>query len=328
MNRCLLLACLAAVLALPGCGRPAAPAPSAPQKLNVSFSSASYAQIALPVAKESGTFDRNGLDVTLVFGSNGIPAMIAGEVQVASTSTEEVILADLGGADLEIVATQNTFMRHKVVVRPEIKTFADLKGRPVGITRRGTITDTALRMAAQKAGVDSNEFSLVDLGSAERQVQALAAGAVFAGVFTRPNSDVAIQNGGHLMYDFEPERVAYSGNSMIVSRAWAQKNERAVLAFLRSLAEASNMSRTDPELVKKVYAGWAKTGPEAAEIAVKIAAEEIPVKMPPTPEGIKFIQGFLAEQRPEAASADTSKFYDARYINQLEAEGFYRRFGQ
>jgi ABC-type nitrate/sulfonate/bicarbonate transport system substrate-binding protein len=317
-----------AMALLAACGGTAA-APSAPTKINVSFSSISYSQVAIPAAKDLGIFDKNGLDATLIFGSTGIPAMLAGEVQVASTSTEEVIAADLGGGDLEIVATQGAVMQHKLIVRPEIKTMADLKGKPVGVTRRGTIIDTVFKMASQRAGTNYDDLQILELGDNSKLVAALAAGSIYASVFTPPNSDVAIDKAGaHVLYDFEPEHIAYSGNSMIVRRSWAKQNENTVLAFLRSLAMSSNMTRTDPNAIAQVYANWAKTGDEAAQSAVKLAAAVVPLKMYPTKDGIKFIQDILAPTRPEAGTADTTQFYDDSYIKKLDQEGFYKQFGQ
>jgi ABC-type nitrate/sulfonate/bicarbonate transport system substrate-binding protein len=124
------------------------PVTSTLQKITVSFSSVSYAQIATPVAQETGVFAKNGLDANLVLGPNGIPGLLSGEIQVLTGSPEETILAAAGGADLEIVAVVVPFMQHEFMVRPEIKTMADLKGKGIGVSKRGTITDVVVRMAA------------------------------------------------------------------------------------------------------------------------------------------------------------------------------------
>jgi NitT/TauT family transport system substrate-binding protein len=315
------------MLLLAACGGTTAAPSSKLQDLNVSFSSISYSQIAIPTAKDSGLLEKNGINANLILGANGIPAMLANEVQVASTSTEEVILADLAGADLEIVATQGVFMQQKLMARPEIKSIADLRNKPVGVSKRGTITETMLRMAADKAGVDFNDFQLVELGGSDKQLAALLAGSVVATGFSAPSTDVAEKQGMKVLYDFQADHIPYSGNSMIVSRDWAQKNPSLVLSFLRALAGASNMTRTDPAFVEKVYENWAKTPPESAQAAVKLAADVVPLKMYPTPEGIKFNRSIVAAQNPAAADADISQFYDDTYIKKLDDEGYYRQFG-
>src|SRR5690348_15935231 len=110
------------LLALAACGGTApspTPASSAPVHVNIAYSSVSYAQIALPVADETGIFAKNGLSASLVLSPNGAPALLSNQVQVAVTSPEELILADVGGADLVTLGAMVPFLQHKFMVRPE-----------------------------------------------------------------------------------------------------------------------------------------------------------------------------------------------------------------
>ena len=309
-------------------GAPNAGVAAAPRKLNVSFSSISFAQLALPLAQEVGLFGKHGLDVELVLGPNGIPALIAGEVQIVVASVEDAVLANLGGVDLITTASLVPYLQHKFMVRPEIQTMADLRDRPVGVSKPSTLTHTVARMAAKRGGLDPDrDLTVIELGTADKQLAALAAGSIFGASASPPNTDVAEQNGAHVLYDFRAEKIEYPAASVIVSRAWAAREEAAMLAFLRALAEAEHMVHTRPEYAAEVYARWAKTGDEAAAIAVQIAREAVPIKMLPTAPGIKLVQETVADQMPSAATADTARFFDDRYIRQLEQEGFYSRLG-
>jgi NitT/TauT family transport system substrate-binding protein len=316
-------------LLLAACGGAAQPAAApassaAPAKLVMSYSSVSYAQIALPVALETGIFAKNGLEAEFIFGPNGVPALIAGEVQATVTSTEELVSADLAGADLVSIATMVPYLQHKLMVRPEIKTMADVKGKPVGVTKRGTITDTVLRMAAQRGGLDPNkDLQIIELGTADKQLAALTAGAIYASSFSPPNTDVAEKQGAHVLYDFPKEHIEYPVAQLMVNRQWAGKNEAATLGLLRSLAQAVALTRTQPAQVASIYAKWAKTGDDAAKIAVSLASEQVPVDMIPTASGMKAVLDTVAEKLPAAASASPSKFFDDSYIKKLEAQGFY-----
>jgi NitT/TauT family transport system substrate-binding protein len=316
---------------LAGCGGAAAPqtpaassAPAKAAKLAIAYSSVSYAQIALPVAKETGILARDGLDADFVLGPNGVPALIAGEVQAAVTSTEELISADLGGADLITVATMVPYLQHRLLVRPEIKTMADLKGRPVGVSKRGTITHTVLRMGAQRAGLDPDkDLQIVELGTPDKQLAAMAAGAIYASSFSPPNDQVAISQGAHVLYDFPQEHIEYPVAQVMLRRPWAAQHRETVLALLRSLAQAVALTRTDPNHVATIYATWAKTGDAAAKVAVTTAQEQVPVRMAPTATGIKMVLDTVAQTQPAAARADPSRFFDASYVESLDQEGFY-----
>ncbi len=315
---------LALLLAACGGAQQAPPASSGPVKLKVAYSSISYAQIAMPVAKETGIFDKNGLDVDFVFGPNGIPAMLSGEVQFSVGSTEEIILADLGGADLVTIATMVPYLQHKLMVRPEIKTVSDLKGKPVGITKRGTITETVVRMSAKRGGLDPDkDFQMIELGTADKQIAALAAGSVFAGSFSPPNTDVAESQGAHVLFDYPKERIEYPVAQVVAQRPWLARNQATALALLRSIAQATALTRTQPDTVAAIYAKWAKTGDDAAKIAVNLARDQVPVRMLPTSNGIQAVIETVAQTNPNASATDPSRYFDDSLIKKLDAEGFY-----
>lgn len=307
-----------------GDGAPAAAAPVVP--LKIAFSAMSFAQMALPVALDTGIFQKYGLDVELSFGPNGIPALIAGEVPVSVGSVEDVITADLSGADLIVVAAMVPYLGHKFLVRPEIQAPADLRGKVIGLSKRGTLSETVARMAAQRAGLDpERDWTMIELGTPDKQVAAMAAGSVVASNFSPPNSDVVEANGARVLYDFRAEQIEYPAAAVTLTRAWAARNEATVLNLLRAIAEAVQLAYDQPDRVAEIYARWAQTGAAAGKTAVATMQESVPVKSLPTAQGIRRIQETVAQQVPAAATADPARFYDDRYVRQLDQEGFYAR---
>lgn len=308
-------------------GTTAAP-PPIPRKLNVSFSSISFAQLALPVAQETGLFDKHGLAVELLLGATGMPALIAGEVRMVVGSTEDALLANLGGSDVIVTAALVPLLQHKFMVRPEIGTAADLRDKPVGVAKRGTLTHTVARMAAERGGLDPDrDLTIIELGTPDKQLAALAAGSVFGSSASPPNTDVAERNGAHVLYDFAAEKIPYPAASVIVGRSWAAQNEAALLSFLRAIAEAEHLIHTRPDEAAAIYASWAKTGDEAAATAVALARDAVPIKMLPSAPGIRLVLDTVAAQNPAASGSDAARFFDDRYVQQLEREGFYTRLG-
>jgi NitT/TauT family transport system substrate-binding protein len=318
----LLLAALAA------CGGASAPAQSR-QHIVIGYSSAAPTMMPVQIANATGAYLRNGLDPEFIFGPDGIKGVISGDIQATVTSTEEVINADTGGADLQIVAVMQPNVGQDFLVRPEIKTMADLKGKPVGITRRGTVTETVARMAARDGGLNPDrDLQLVELGSADKELAAMTAGALFGASFSHPNSDIAISQGAHVLYAYTTKKIPYPAAVVIVSKEWAQKNKPAVLALLRSLGEAVSTIQTQPEEAAKIFGQWAKTDDDNAKLAVELATSMIPLKMYPIPEGIKAVQAVVAERNPAVAQIDPARFYDDSYVKQLDSEGFYDKLPQ
>ena len=70
--------------------------------------------------------------------------MIAGEIDMCVYSGSLLSSARLQGVDVVMVASFLNKPLYRLVVRPEIRTVADLKGKRLGITRFGTVTDSNL----------------------------------------------------------------------------------------------------------------------------------------------------------------------------------------
>src|SRR5262245_39506582 len=88
-----------------------APAPPALQKIVAMGTNITFAQIAMPVAKETGLFEKHGLDAEIMFGPRSITALMAGEVQFGA-GTDDAVVANLNGADLIVIATMIPYVQH------------------------------------------------------------------------------------------------------------------------------------------------------------------------------------------------------------------------
>lgn len=316
-------------LAAASCGGSAEPAASVsapPAPIKIAHSSTGATMMPVEIARASGAYARNGLAVEPILGPNGVTALIAGDVQASLTSTEDIVSADLGGADLVIVAVMLPYIGQDLIVRPEIKTMADLKGKPIGITRRATVGETVVRLSARDGGLDPDkDLQLIELGTADKEVVALQAGSIFAASLSRPNSDQAISQGNHELYNYTAKKIPYPASDLTVSRDWAQKNPKLVTALLKSMAEAVRTIETQPAFAADAYAKWAKTDAASAKLAVELATSYIPLEMTPTAEGIKAVLPNVGQQIPAAATADPGKFIDDSYVKQLTSQGYYKQ---
>lgn len=326
-------AAVSAALLLAACGSSAQPnasnpaaAPASPQKIRTIFGSVNYAQMMVPLALDTGLFTANGLDVEVIQAGNAIPALIANEAQVVVTSSEDIISANEGGANLAIVGTISPYAQLKLMARPEIKTVADLKGRAVGVSKRGNSSQTALKWAAQSANMNPDQdMQIVEFGTSDKEVAGLAAGSIFAAAFPPPLDEVAVSQGEHVLIDFGAQHILYPGAQITVTRDWAAKNQATVLAYLKAIAQAAQLARAKPDEATTAFAKWAKADQDAARKAVALANDAVPVDMLPTAEGISNVQATVAEVVPSAGTADPKKYFDDSYIHTLESEGFYTK---
>src|SRR5215813_3498717 len=106
-------------------------------KMVFGYASMSSVVTTLWVAQEKGFFAKNGIDVQTVF-IPGSPTLIAsintGDVQLGYTGGTATLGAAVGGLDLKIIAAFSNHIQTDLVVRPEIKTAADMKRKRIGLT--------------------------------------------------------------------------------------------------------------------------------------------------------------------------------------------------
>src|SRR4030095_1498095 len=126
------------------------------QKLRVAYA-AITAAFAIPwVAKEAGIFQRHGLDVELVYiasGSRAVQTLVGGSVDVAAFGGPAGIDAQLAGADTVYVGIPVNRVIAFTAAGPQIQRVEELRGKMIGVTRIGTVTDFFTRLYLRQNGL-------------------------------------------------------------------------------------------------------------------------------------------------------------------------------
>jgi ABC-type nitrate/sulfonate/bicarbonate transport system substrate-binding protein len=159
----------------------------------VTYSSRSIASIDLFIAQERGFFREERLDpqIVQVRATAAIAAIISGEVH-ALGSIGSAIRAIPRGAPIKVLTVGMTRPVFWLVSRPELKTFADLKGKVIGTTTLGGSQHTAGIRMLRKAGLNPDKDVTVVLGGdVPTQLQALVNGSIQIGIFSPPTVIVA-----------------------------------------------------------------------------------------------------------------------------------------
>ena len=132
-------------------------------RLNVGYSATSADQLPAWVAKDSGIFAKNGLDVQLIFftgGTTAILALVSGDVPIAQISGPGVVNSVLAGSDAVFVAAGIVSLNYVLMGKPGVKTAEQMKGGTLAISRFGSATDTIARFALRKSASLQAKMSL------------------------------------------------------------------------------------------------------------------------------------------------------------------------
>ncbi len=145
--------------------------------ITASYAAVSQSYSAIWVAREAGMFQRNGLNVELVFvgsGATNIQALINNDVQIAVTGSAAIVSAAAGGVDLVMVGSMYDGMLFDLIADKSIKTASDLRGKKIGISRFGGSSHYAVVAMVKKMGLDPARDVIIAQAGTDR----MPAGAI------------------------------------------------------------------------------------------------------------------------------------------------------
>jgi ABC-type nitrate/sulfonate/bicarbonate transport system substrate-binding protein len=201
------------------------------------------------VAEREGYFVREGLDFSTVpipgGGEKLVEALHDGSVDVSHVATPFLIQAALKGSDAAAVVAEFNNPIYSLIAKPEIKSYADLKGKMIGVAAEtGSITVSIRKLLAMK-GLQASDYQARFVDGTPDRLACLTAGDCYAVPLGQPQDFVAMRQGYRLLglsTEAVPEFV-YTVTA--VRRSWAEANKPAVVAYTRALAAAFKLIR-DP----------------------------------------------------------------------------------
>jgi NitT/TauT family transport system substrate-binding protein len=161
------------------------------------------------LAKSKGYFAEEGLDVEILDikggGSQAASALIGGSVDFSANAIDHAIKAKVQKKDLVAIHSHVRLPVMGLVVankyRGEIKSIADLKGRPLGVTSPGSQTHMVLGFLLAKGGVRADEVKIVGAGGSTMPL-AIEKDSVHAGMMVDPFFTVFMKQGkGYALVD-------------------------------------------------------------------------------------------------------------------------------
>ena len=321
---------LAIVIALALITPGAAIAQTKPLKhIYIGVSSVSMANIIIYVTKEAKLFEKYGLyaDPVAMRGSGeSSKAMIGGSIQMSPIATPTVINAGLSGADLVILAHTLPGVVHALMVKPEIKRVEDLKGKKIGVTTFGSLTDFLVRYILRKKGLNPDrDVALIQIGGDPERIAALKQGAIEGASLSFPGYGIAQKMGFPMLWDSAKE-INYPWIEITTRRSIVQKDRDMVLSYVKAHLEGTALFKRDKEFGKKVIRKTLRlTDEELVNDSYDLFAGAYLRTPYPNVSGMKVSFEYVAATRPEVWNHKPEEFVDASIVEELDKSGFIKK---
>jgi len=300
-------------------------------KLNVVYPAVTGVMTALWTAAEVKSFQRYGLDVSLLYIPSApqvVRVMLAGDAQISVTGGAAVVSANLSGADLVFIGGIVNVPAFYVMAAPEIKSIEELRGATVGVTRFGSSSDFAMRYVLQKHGLrPEKDVTLLQLGGMLELATALSKRLVAAATLSSPADLRARKSGAQQLINMATTGVSFPQSAIVTTRSYIQAHQDEVLNFLRAYAEGMQRMIADKAMAKKVIQKYSReTDPDVLESTYRYGLDYIAPVPYPAREGI--VEILKQSNHPKAKSANPDDFIDMSLVKKLEEGGFFRETNQ
>ena len=226
-----------------------------------------------------------------------------------------------------------SLVEHAVVAQKSITNVEQLRGKILGISAIGSLTDILMREGLRLNGISEKDVTIVPVGDEGGRLNALQTGRVQAVIISGVQRLTATKMGFRQLIDFSKLPLEVSGSSILVRRSYVAKNPDITLKFLKAWIEGTYLFKAKSELSLGVLKKYVATqDSEVLNAIYEQQKERLSTKPTPYVRVVKSMMYLLSRTRPEVPSASPEGFAEARFINELENAGFFdemnRQYGK
>jgi ABC-type nitrate/sulfonate/bicarbonate transport system substrate-binding protein len=231
--------------------------------------------LPLTVAQRRNFLVREGINLVVVPIAGGTDRIVAaldrGEIDAGKNATPYLIQAVLKGSDAVAIMSQTANPIYSLIARPDIKSFADLRGETLGLSTPGdTITLSTLRLIA-RAHLKMTDFTRKVVVGTTARFACLKSGECAAVPMGQPEDLDAIRQGfPRLAFTYEAGADLLFNVDM-TRRAWGAQNKDTLERFARAMSSAYGFMN-DPKNRDEVTQIVAETGGVSPAVAAEIFA--------------------------------------------------------
>ncbi|MGE5616736.1 MAG: ABC transporter substrate-binding protein [Bacillota bacterium] len=283
------------------------------------------------IANEKGIFAKHGLEVKIAPTPGSVyqvTNLMAGKFDIGISTLDNVVAYDEGQGEAALPEPPDLFAfmggqtgAVRLVVRPDVRSFADLKGRSLAVDARTTGYAFVMRKMLALGGLGAGDYTMQPLGSTAARAEALMQGRTDGTILTSPLEILPETKGFRRLANATEMIGPYQAVLGIARRSWARSHEEALVAYIRSYVEALDWL-SDRAHIEEAVAIYRKNVPNASEEGAR-KAWEVLVSEGFAKKGKIDLEGARTVLKLRSEYGEPRKMLDdpSRYID----ESYYRK---
>ena len=297
----------------------------AADRIRISYTAPGPQHGLLWLGDTAGLFKKNNLDLEIIYmpGNISAPSLMSGEIQFGQMTGALMSPVRLQGGDPVMLVSVQELLDDRLVVRPNIRSPEELKGKRIAISRFGAASHMRVLNMLPRYGLSDKDVTFLQIGDTPARIVAMIGNSVDASSFSPPDHLAAVQAGMKILLNMADLNIYYQGTGLVSTQRYIAKNRDVVRRMVKSYVEAIQIVRTNPDLTKKAFIKYRKTRDEKQlEDAYQTLREIVKPKPYPNMESFRTIFKDVSDRIPAAKTADPKEFVDISFLQELDKSGY------
>ena len=299
----------------------ASPSP-AQQLVRVGYSGTGVAKNLHKTIERAGLWKKRGLDVRLIYFTSGATmaqAMVGGDLDLADSDVPAMLNAvSVGALDGKLISVYINRFPFAFVVRNDIKTPEDLKGKQVAISRFGSSSDVTTRMLLRQFNLDPEKDVRIIQATGTTRVPAMIAGQLHGTLLGTYDVPIITDSGCcRVMVDMLELPIDYARFGQVVPTQFLRSKRELLSKFVEGLIEGIYVFKTNKELAMSVLRAEGIKGPEYSYPRVAAAMRERPI---PEAKGVQAVMDSV--KSPKSKLTLAKEVMDGSLIEEIDKSGY------
>ncbi|MDP9130514.1 MAG: ABC transporter substrate-binding protein [Candidatus Binatota bacterium] len=295
---------------------------SAQQVVRVGYSGTGVAKNLHKIIERAGLWKKRGLDVRLIYFTSGATmaqAMVGGDLDVADSDVPAMLNAvSVGALDGKLISVYINRFPFAFVVRNDIKTPEDLKGKQVAISRFGSSSDVTTRMLLRQFNLDPEKDVRIIQATGTTRVPAMIAGQLHGTLLGTYDVPIITESGCcRVMVDMLELPIDYARFGQVVPTHFLRSKRELLSKFVEGLIEGIYVFKTNKELAMSVLRAEGIKGPEYSYPRVAAAMRERPI---PETKGVQAVMDSV--KSPKSKLTLAKEVIDGSLIEEIDKSGY------
>jgi NitT/TauT family transport system substrate-binding protein len=271
------------------------------------------------VAVEKGFFRSEGLDPQLIqMNGNVATVALANRYIDFSLNISPVLNGAMQGLGTKLVAALNTRPLFALVVRPEINSAADLKGKVFAISSFGNTQAILTEKHLQHLGLKKGDYQLLALGATPARIAALEKNLAQGSLMPLP-ANVQLENKGYRLLGNTAEIVINPIAGLGVHEEKIQKDPDVIKRVLRATLRSLRLLQTTPQDTVTILMHWTGATKRDALRSLELAKPGFSKDGMLTDDDLVIEWGFL-QQQTKRIQVPASTAYDMTLLRETQRE--------